>query len=873
MFVHSEERLGSTQGKWRLRAASTNLSTARFRFVFNNQVAVAKVGGPKIELTAEVPNGELSVEDVEETMYGFAILSYPENHHDEVTVSVPMVDSRSQAVMGEVVLVLEYPASQLQHRLFAAAFRRLLDGPPWMLIACLTLPFWFFTLFTSASWGFRQWLLVLPGYLYLSPLVPTTLGWALGELVTRFVLFGYSGRFLCEALHVGWWTSSRGHLHWRVTARNVGLGNPPAYPLEHFVHCKLFDMEGSMSLKHIRDCLLRRYKPNALAKVPDFKFLAKVHIDYVDVDSFFIDFHLHNGVLNLIEINRQLAEAEAYSVALDKGYLDKGGKMPNQLEVRIIRAVDLAKAARSSAPRSENPNDLRPWGKNATLDAFMEDEEHEEQQNEGELNVESKEDADSPETVFDPFVVVTLREDSQTTKTQAQTNLPMFDETVYFPVTDPATVVLVQVFSRHATTSNELLGQWRMTLKYLLSDPTYCWYEHGTLEVGEDRMIKGWFPLVNSKLTGMGMCGKIEMCLHWKYVAKLQREFSAPESSGLGQLQQASSELTLRMGDFETLKRQLNHSPLLFSLDRMSLRNTKAYIKDIFVSNEDKETDERGLPFAKVPQIDWQDEFKPKFGDPGLTLYDLLKRAAVGMGPKILDLYRSKANIGSTVASIVGPAISDQVAQGAHHIAKGEAFGPFRIINRGANRLAKSLATSFQVTHKRVTQNTEDKLKTPVDALDQDFTLTEVILEGHLARSAVGFEDAAPATLDDMIEEANKSCTFSKQYFELKGGTLFYRKNKAKRSSTPSSSPTTSVYGTASYKIPLASIQSIACFRDELMLNHGDCITRLRLPVEGQFDKESSDDPDEAVGPPSLASWLTAMQPRLPSSVVITKVS
>lgn len=847
MFVR--ERLGSSsQGKWTLRVETSSLSATTFRFAFNDQVAVAKVGGPKIDFSLERPKGELSVEDVEETMCGFATLPCSEsNRHGEIAVSVPMVDSRSRAVVGEVVLVLEYPATSPHRRLFTAALRRVLDGPPSVLAACMTLPFWFFTLCTSVGWWFRQWLLVLPGYLYLSPWVPTALGWALGKLVTRWVLFGYSGGFVCEALHVSWWISSRGNLHWRVTARNVGLGNPPGYPLEHFVHCKLLDVAGSLPLAHVRDFLLQRYKPSALAKVPDLKFLAKVHIEYVDVDGFFIDLHLHDGVLNLVEINRQLAQAEVQSV-------HKGQKMPNQLEVRIIRAVDLAKAARGSVrSRTAKPSDSRPWGKNATLDAFMEDEDED-----GDVVQVKCEEDDSSESAFDPFVLVTLRQDSQTTKTQPQTNLPMFDETLYFPVTDAATVVLVQVFARHAAKSDELLGQWSITLKDLLSNPAHCWYERGTLEASGDGMIKGWFPLVNSQLTGRGMCGKIEMSLHWKHVAELVREFSPPTLGGLGQLLQASSEFTLRVDDFETFKREFTHMPVLLLLDRMSLRNTKAYIKDLFVSNDDDDnteeeaTDELGLPFAKVPQIDWQDEFKPQSGDPGLTVFELLKRVAVGLGPKILDLYRSKANLGSTVASIVGPAISDQVAQGAHHLAKGEAFGPFRTINRGAKRLAKSLANSFEVvTHMRTTQHAEDAFKTPVDALDQDFVSGEVVLAGHLERSAVGLEDANNPQL---------ARAFSKHYFELKGQTLFYREPQDRPDTTATTDDDASVYATTWYKIPLASVQSLACFPDELVLTHGDddddddCVTRLR-----QVDAEE----------PSLASWLAALQPRLASGVVV----
>jgi hypothetical protein len=120
-----------------------------------------------------------------------------------------------------------------------------------------------------------------------------------------------------------------------------------------------------------------RYKKCPLKKVPDFKYLAKWDIDYIEVDDFFLDFMLYNGVFNVWEVSHLLAEHEAKHMAWMRGLMKPSDPMPNELEIRIVRAKDLTKTRHSkSSMRAEIARASAasgPLGKNAVFDAFLEE--------------------------------------------------------------------------------------------------------------------------------------------------------------------------------------------------------------------------------------------------------------------------------------------------------------------------------------------------------------------------------------------------------------------------------------------------------------------------------------------------------------------
>lgn len=880
---------------------------------------------------------------------------------------LPIVDSAQAAKIGELEVTLAYHKYNLSEMAgirwkwlletpkalglsiqtwawrFAESVKRVvIAGLPgmrggaasWVVFSLLCVPFILASVLTKWSWATRQWLLVIPIYSYLFLSLPVILGWLFGTLVTVLGMHNYPGRFRCGALHVLPFVQGYA-LHLRVTATDLGMGNPPGFPLEHFWFCKRADVAGSISFKHVLDFMFLRYKKCPLSKVPDFRLLAKWNVDYIEVDEFTLDFMLHKGRFNVWEVSHLLADHEAKYIARAKGIMKADEPMPNELEIRIIRAKNLVKTRTSKrsmrAQQAMNKAASGPLGRNAVFDAFLEDEsgaeddedyenDDEDDETEGDKAsskpsrsesellpqggaraslASSKAELEEEErralaqtdqqrrkyrglgppqfnpmdsTVkrkskqghFDPYVVIQLRRDAQKTKTQTKTSSPMWNETFYFHVTDAATVIHVQVFNREVT-QDKLIGQWVMTAKHLLANPKYCWHEKG-LEITPDRWIRGWFPLMNKDFRGVGRCGKLEMAIQWRYVpeAKLRRKLEFPPLSALAQLQENSEESRLRMGDMARIKYWLNHEPFLFDVQRMSVFNFKMYLQDIFLPGTEGEADTKGvdqLHFIHIPRVDWLREFRPKHGDPGITLYKLLYVFFAGIAPKVLNTAQSQANISRTLGVIAGAAVPQfkhSLGQGVKSLMHGGIMG------KGLMSLGKSTDRALQLVHRNVTVNkdAEAQFKVPVDADDEDFLLEQITLNGHLARYATKVSPASapqndeavdPSTITDvdMEKESRRRGSFRRKYFELKGKTLFFRKNRVV--------PKGSIYG-VTYKIPLSDVIGAIFFieQEEIMLNIPKLgiVTRLRLvPTE----TEEGDDTD-AVTINTLDKWFQAFK-------------
>jgi len=185
--------------------------------------------------------------------------------------------------------------------------------------------------------------------------------------------------------------------------------------------------------------------------------------------------------------------------------------MPNELEIRVIRAKDLVKTRTSSSAvggagdeqQTMRPKSsiMSPFGRNEVVEAFAQDVEKESDDEDGDdksgTKTPDRETAHSLQLVtefpsmqylgggppqfnpadasvkprtfqghFDPYVVVTLRRDKQKTHTQTKTNSPMFNETFFFHATDAATVVHVGVYNREVVGGDVLLGQWVRFLRF-----------------------------------------------------------------------------------------------------------------------------------------------------------------------------------------------------------------------------------------------------------------------------------------------------------------------------------------------------------------------------------------------------------------------
>jgi len=701
-------------------------------------------------------------------------------------------------------------------------------------------------------------------------------------------LHGYPGALKVGTLIVSPWIRNWA-LHVRVTAEDAFFGNPPGFPLENFAECNRVDVKGCVSFRHLWDTFTLRYKKCPLKKVPDFKLLAKFDIDFIEFDGCMVDMQMYDGRFNIHTFSSMIANGQAKNSAWMKGYMRSGDPMPNELEIRIIRAKDLCKTRTSSSaiggagddamPRARSTI-TSPFGRNDVVDAFAEDvdkesdDEDEPRQTASDASptvqylgggpppfnpADNTVKARANQGHFDPYVVVTLRRDKQTTHTQTKSNSPMFNETFYFHATDAATVVHVGVYNREVVGGDVMLGQWIMTLKWMLGDPFYCWHEKG-MQVTPDRWMRGWFPLMNRRYRGVGKCGKIEMALQWRFMPEsmLKRKVDFPPLTALAQLQENSAESRMRMGDLSRVKYWLNREPFLYDIKRVTVRGVRYYVQDLFRGYKGR-MERVGIERShcvEIQRLDYLTEFRPRHGDLGITTYKVVYNFFRGVAPKVLDSATSHTNVGSAVGQImsgVGVQMTGSLGSGLRHLMRGEVdrLGAVQSLSSGVASVGKSADRAVRLLHQTVTKNKSDEaqFKTLVCGDDEDFLIEEPLICGHLARYAV---KAGPQLTDtDMEKESTRKGTFRQKWFELKGNTLFYRKNQVVSSGA--------LYAT-SFKIPLENIVGAIYFveRDELILNQQaeGCMTRLRMMAT---DKDEDDDA-EGGSNPSLAKWVEALK-------------
>ena len=179
-----------------------------------------------------------------------------------------------------------------------------------------------------------------------------------------------------------------------------------------------------------------------------------------------INFQMFNGKLNIPGFVGMIADAEAENLAVLRGWKKRSDPMPNQLEIRIVRARNLVKSYASAKDKRRGKNKAG----SSTTSVDLSDAPS--LLNDKGVKVKAKDS-------FDPYVVVTARQDKRKTATQNKTDRPMFNETFFFNVTDSSTVLQVEVYNREIGKKDQLLGWWVMTMKYMLCDPYYCWHEKG----------------------------------------------------------------------------------------------------------------------------------------------------------------------------------------------------------------------------------------------------------------------------------------------------------------------------------------------------------------------------------------------------------
>ena len=274
-----------------------NSAEARIRFSLNGQVdwsdstkkmfqlshfksspSKASLGISPLELNIEVNHS------ITDSFWGSAVINNVERDiPDKPTkLKIPLFDS-TQNQIGELEAtfsyhkfsiseiagirwrwLLDYPktiandAKGAMRSLYETSKQMILAGLPgiqggaasWVVMGFAALPYLLSTVFTNWSWAFRQWILVIPLYIYISVSFPVLLGWLFGTLVTVFALHGYPGGFHCSALHITPWIKEYA-LQIRITGLDLRMGNPPGFPLIDFWSCKRADISGSISFRHL----------------------------------------------------------------------------------------------------------------------------------------------------------------------------------------------------------------------------------------------------------------------------------------------------------------------------------------------------------------------------------------------------------------------------------------------------------------------------------------------------------------------------------------------------------------------------------------------------------------------------------------------
>jgi len=615
-------------------------------------------------------------------------------------------------------------------------------------------------------------------YIYMS--FPAFIGW----------MFAFGLRYLgplngfpfeCGAITITPWLKDY-RIHVRLLAQDCSFGNPPGFPFKDFLTVRRVDMEGSFPLRHLANLLLLRKEKVPLSKVPDFERFIKFDFDHIDVDGAMCNFQMYENKFNISEFTRILADGEARAV------LGKKKPFPNQLSVRIVRAKHLL------------PHRLK--------------------------------------RTCDPYVVVRCRRQEQKTHTQNMTVQPMWDETMHFNVDDASIVMEISVYDRDSPEGNQaaLIGHWAMTIKYLVTDPSFCWHYNKGFETYTVRRpasdgstgFSGWVPLATKKWKRMGLCGQLEIELTWNHVpeAELINPYTPPRNyTALEQLTQQSYEDQLRFGDWARVRDWLSHEPFCYDVRRFTIRDTRFYVQDLFRGHKGKpemliqnNQGVEGADFVKLPFLEMRKQFRPKNGDEGVTTYDVF----VGFFVGLLTSAARSGRLGSAIAQIFSGGMFN-FGTTFRMMLQGQLDRALPINSRNIKSMASKVRTGVAVMHQNVTVARRNKaqFKFPIQASDEDFLSTEIELSGHLDRCAVKMK--SEISNSGMAQLAKRRGNFKTKYHELKGETLFFRRHRE--------TPKDAVYN-LTYKVDLGYIYSAVYVEkyDELLLNvHDDThVVRLR---------------------------------------------
>ena len=465
--------------------------------------------------------------------------------------------------------------------------------------------------------------------------LPAWTGWAFGQIITRFATFGHliHTRTLAATPWLQRWPW---RLHLRVHAEDFGFGNPPGFPHTFFVEARTVDVRVSCGLPDLWRWLFGVRVALPLAADPEYRGYGVFRVDVLECNGVTINFEMFRGEFNINGFERLLAQGAV------RRKLRRGAPMPNMLRVGVGSAVGL---------------------------------------NGGSLNLLTGERA------IRPRVVLHVREHRLSTGTAARDTSPgaapnaySWGEELALPIDDPSAVLHVCVYD-DTPGGESLLGQWVMTLKWLVIEPSWC--EHSSLHVAADGAVRGWFvlsdgasasasasatPLLDTpRRLGVGECGELELTLRWSHEPDVV--VPRPRLTALEQLTHNSAESSLRLGNPRGAQRYLARLPYLLDVQRVTVRQTSFFVKDLFMGHNGQAEAAAAEAAAgsgggagRTPesvQIDLLD-FDRCFGvaaegDAGVTVFDFLFRFFIKQAfPRVLDPRSPKVLLSALSQSSAG---------------------------------------------------------------------------------------------------------------------------------------------------------------------------------------------------------------------------
>ncbi len=428
----------------------------------------------------------------------------------------------------------------------------------------------------------------------------------------------------------------------------------------------------------------------------------------------------------------------------------------------------------------------------------------------------------------DPKIMIKLRDRSASTVTRYNTTKPMFNETFDFHVTDPSTVLHIVAVDEDLTKA-DFLGQWIMTLKYLIVDPTYCHRMETDFEVEREEngvTIKGWFPLMSRHWDKLGQRGAVEMRIRWYYNPMLGPSYFVKRSA-LANLDENSKETHLRMGNKSRVKRMLNNIPVLFNVHRVSFNNVHFFLQDLFRGSEGaaerlqrigKSSDDAGKVF--IPTINLTQAFRPRKSEPGVTVYRLAYGFFIkGLMPKVFNNHVFGSALTQTVNGF-----AFNLANTTASLFRGEK--DLTTLGDGVVKFNSSIVNgvkAYAVHVKKKIESTRVNAAGRVDAEDDDYFLDST-REGYLMKASASWaEDKGHQKVHGA--GALTRHNFKVCHFELKGTCLFYLP----------------VMGTQPRKIRLLEVQLVTLdvARGLITLHRHDRRTLLKIVSEDNSMRQS----------------------------------